>query len=435
MYRGFLHATVIMAAMLATPLQYAVAQQGIPERRRCQLLIGERQTLVRAVYRVDLVMGKQKIFFADIPSEADLASLQIHDRRVKLSLLQYERPRAVSQDCFQKKKGGAVAWSRSAGMPNDSGLRELPGMSCILHSPVRGTRDIEVTYTMHGLSWYAHYQLTARGDIRTSGGKTFAVDLSGTVVVSNTSACSFDNAEISVSGTDNRLLAPRRKEPGFLTLADSPLADLWYPRPRHPAPENDYPLKGSHSLPAKGHAAIPLPAVMRIPAQRYFAVASDDFSVLSKGRGIPLDEIIRFDNSRANGLGLSLPPGRVTVARAGALRYQVAVAQMKHARPDDQISINLGPNRGILAYRSQRGRTELRERSYREFYEINLISRLDYPVDILISEEPPTVLKWEMISADVSYVREGRMLEMTLQLGPMESRTVAYSIEVQQPLL
>jgi len=397
--------------------------------RSCSLAIGRGWAVVHEQYQVSLLHGKQKIVLDRIPPQADLSSLIIRNKRVNLNVSRWERVPIKQTKMFRLEKNKAD-WTRDT-IPFPRPIYS-PKVNCWIEAPVAGRRLIDVIYCVTGITWTANYQLITRGDMKQAQEASFAVDLNGRVVVENRTSRRYDEASIYLVG--NRASATAKKEHGFLALSESPLADLWYRPKIEELPENVYAIQGRYDLPEKGDITLMIIEALRIPAERNFVMDSEKVPLSAGGSGIPLDEIISIMNTKKIGLGTSLPPGRVLIYRAGALRYQMATAQMQHAHRNREIKINLGTDPDVVAYRSKQWRTDEGEGLFREGYEILIANHHTYPIHAVLNEVPDNLLKWQLISATEDWIREAGQVQFDLNLARETERIVEYTIQTQHPV-
>lgn len=403
------------------------------------ITIGPEWSVVREMREVDFSGGERDLLL-DLPAQADLASLNISGTRSPVRLLSWTlAPAAPSR----APAGGPAlragpegyGWDAAAVAPPAEGLQQV---RCRLASSPGRTREVEVFYRTRGMAWRCNYEITVRGDI-SNYLEPIALDIDGRITVSNGTGRAFPEARLELVGEDPAPAGPldrARAAPGLLLLDDdSPLADLW----RHQlAPDRVpyvYALPASVSLPARGSTSAHLVTARRKPAERLYAMNSDDFELGASGPWRALRRFLTFRNDASFGLGPPLPPGPALIymgAVRGAL-YQRA--WIGHTAAQGEIRIDLGPAPGVTGVRRSQGRTLSAAGFTEESVDLQLANALPSAVLVEIVERPPVPLAWDVTRSSRPYDMRARRLHYRVQLEARSETAISYTVRVTEPEL
>ncbi len=407
-----------------------------------RLVIGEGWAVVREVRRVPLRVGEQDLYFDHIPEEADLSSLVIRTRRGVIELREWARVGAWDSegpvgepDWLERVDEDGVTWRppgravREETFPRD----DRAGMVwCRVHTLLLGMRSVELIYRIEGVSWEPEYQVLIRGDPE-GADETVAVDVFGTIRIRNTTSRSYDSALIRLVGAE-RSEADERSYRGFLMLEDGPLAALWEPPEPEARPEFVYQLPRRVTVEARAETEIHFITASRIPARRRYVLDADETPLTLRGTMNPLRKLLVFRNVSEQGLGVSMPPGVVTVYHGGRRRHMLQEARLPHTPVDGDIRIDFGLEEDVLGRRRTVERTEPMDGYYEEVFEIQLRNNRPGEIAVEIRERPHLSLAWDVVRAPV-HEREPNRLLFSLTVPPESGHRLSYRLRFHQPAL
>ncbi len=313
------------------------------------------------------------------------------------------------------------------------------GADRVVEALIRSTdtraRVMEAIYTTDALDWRARYELTVRGDIANHL-EPLSADLEGRYFISNGLARTFANARILVRGPDT--LDTAREPPmaarGFLALdPDSPLADLWRPRPPPARTPQLYAVPDTVTLPGGDVTAVRFASARRVSAERFFVFDGEQIATPAAGAPRPLHQHLSLRNERRVGLGAPLPPGWVTVI-AGVGRASIRqLAQLNHTPAGGLIRVDLGPVPEVAGARRSLGRTRAKTGFTEETIELRIVNLLPSAVRVEIVERPPAPLAWDVVRCSRPYEVVSRRILMELNVPPRSEERISYTVRLTEP--
>ncbi len=397
------------------------------------LTIGEDSAVVREMRRFDLVPGEQDIYLEHIPAEADLSSLIIRTRRIPVDLLHWERMDRTETHALPVDDD-ALALTPSGVIRRPDTRQGTGPVRCRINFPIGGARSLEIVYRTRGLNWASHYQVYIRGE-PDGLDERVALDLTGFVRIDNRTSRSFTNALVRLVGADPRRPREPPRQPGFLLLADSPITDLWK------TPRFDYPPEFGYRLPRRAnissHTKTEVHFIQshRIPSSRLYVMDSQHVPLSITGTFLPLQQYLVFDNTAANRLGWTLPPGPVEVFHGVTRRTVLPAGFLPHTAINREIRIDLGPTPDVRGMRRVRERTGVEHGFYEEVYRLAIESERPGRIAVEINERPPTGLSWNVQRASMEYEVERRRIRMRPELSGPETREIDLRLRFHQPTL
>lgn len=398
------------------------------------LTIGSDWTTVREVRRLRVTAGEQQIRLEGIPATADLSSLTIRTRRIPVDLLHWEREQEVS--ATERATNGDLRLTRAelteprSARNHDSGVGAV---LCQIRFPLAGEHAFEITYRMRGLVWNAHYAVLLRGDLD-SADERMSIDLEGHIQFQNNSNRSFDQAWIRLAGADPLVIAHEvRRAPGFLKLAETPLAQLWERPPPIVHPEHVYRLPRRVDLPAQAKTEAQFVAARRLPTSRLYVMNSHEIPLSLTRTFSPLRQQLVFANTTERGLGAALPPGDVFIYQGIAQRTLFRQGRLAHTGRGEEIRIDLGPTEHVTGKRRSRLRTAVRSDHYEEVFELAIANHRPSAVQVEIRETPRLTLGWSVVQSSEEHQRSRGTLQFRPRVSAGEERTLDFRLRIQHP--
>ncbi len=399
------------------------------------LTIGSDWTTVREVRRLRVTAGEQQIRLEGIPATADLSSLTIRTRRIPVDLLHWERERETPSP--QRLTNGNLHLTRAElTNPQHATFNEDSGIGvvlCLIRFPLAGEHAFEIKYRMRGLTWNAHYRVLLRGDLD-SADERMSIDLDGHIQFQNNGNRSFDQAWIRLAGADPLVTAHEvRRVPGFLKLAETPLARLWERPPPIVHPEHVYRLPRRVDLPAQAKTEAQFVEARRLPTSRLYVMNSHEIPLSLTRTFSPLRQQLVFANTTERGLGAALPPGDVFIYQGIAQRTLFRQGRLAHTGRGEEIRIDLGPTEQVTGMRRSRLRTAVRSDHYEEVFELAIANHRPSAVQVEIRETPRLTLGWSVVQSSEEHQRSRGTLQFRPRVSAGEERTLDFRLRIQHP--
>ena len=286
------------------------------------------------------------------------------------------------------------------------GLAAEPGLAWTLRAARAGRQVFDLDYATGGLAWRAEYRATVRGQ-----GKRCRMDFDGAAMVANNSGMDFRDAALTlVAGEPNRVAdasyaAPMAAKAERMMVADAaPVA--------HASGEyHAYRLPGTGDLATGSVQRLPLvDPVSGAACERRYETRSPmgewqpphpmvDANYNGQPGEQPVQAQLRFDNTKAAGLGIPLPAGRVRVFDGDDFLGEAALG---HTPAQAEVSLTLGTAFDLTV---ERERTDFAldraGRTMTETVQLTLRNAKDEAATVHVREVLPRWTDWEITASTV----------------------------------
>ncbi|GAB2494332.1 DUF4139 domain-containing protein [Arenimonas alkanexedens] len=287
-----------------------------------------------------------------------------------------------------------------------AGLVNEPTLSWELVAARAGRQTFDLGYATAGLAWRADYQVDVSG-----GARACRMNLEGAAMVANRAGAAFNDVALTlVAGEPNRTQAsgPRVDK---RYRSEMMVADAAAPAPEVSGEYHAYRIPGSADLPQGSVQRIPLMAPARgVDCVRQYETRAPigtwrppqpmidaNFSAVEGEQ--PVIASLGFSNTKAAGLGVPLPAGRVRVFEANNL---LGEAMAGHTPAGDELVLELGT---VFDLTAERKREEFRlDRAGRQMEErVSVLVRnaKAEAATVRIHEAMPRWSDWEIVSSTV----------------------------------
>ena len=289
------------------------------------------------------------------------------------------------------------------------GLAAEPGLAWTLTATDAGREAFGLSYATAGLGWRAEYQATLSGQ-----GKACRMQFDGAALVANAAGTDFRGVALTlVAGQPNRVAdagyapaAPMMaKAERTMVVADAA------PAPEAAGEYHAYRLPGTGDLPRGSVQRLPLvDRVAGLPCGRSYRVTSEmgqwqpPRPIIDANYGVgesrpPVTAHLSFDNTRAGGLGLPLPAGRVRVFDGGDL---LGEARLAHTPADDRVELALGTVFDLTAERRREDfRLDRDGRTMTESVTVVVRNAKTEAADVQVREALPRWTDWEITDSNL----------------------------------
>lgn len=146
-----------------------------------------------------------------------------------------------------------------------------------------------------------------------------------------------------------------------------------------------------------------------------------------------VDVYLRFENSKAQGMGMPLPAGRIRVSKLDSADESlefIGEDVIRHTPRDEQVLVKLGKAFDVVGERIQ---TDFRVDSTRKYmeesFEIKLRNRKEESVKVVVEEHMNRWSGWEITKQDVESRKvDYRTVRFDVDLKPGEEKSVKYTV-------
>jgi hypothetical protein len=326
-------------------------------------------------------------------------------------------------------------------LPHNAGVRlpELPGGLITRPTLVwdvaasrAGTHKARVSYQTGGIAWWADYNLTyAEG----RDAHSCRLDVGAWVSIVNQSGAGYADAKLKLVAGDVQRVAP----PGY-ALPSAMAARSAVAEDRAEGFQEKaffeyhlYTLGRPTTLPDNSTKQIELFPVARgvpcektlvyyglTPAYRFFAhpVTDRNYGTQSNRK---VDVYLRFNNAKANNMGMPLPAGRIRVSKqdpADQTLEFIGEDAIDHTPQDEKVLIKLGSAFDVVGERRQVNFTvDTSRKNMTEEIEVKLRNHKKEAVSVIVKENLYRWVNWQIIAKSHEFEKQ-------------DARTVHFPVKV-----
>lgn len=324
------------------------------------------------------------------------------------------------------------------------GLLTKPTLIWQVKTDKPGTQTARVSYETSGIAWWADYNLVYSDGADANHG---TLDVNGWVSILNQSGAGYEDAGIKlIAGNVNRARPQERRQLYALASRAEAAADEGRGFEEKSFFEYHlYTLGRKTTLPQNSTKQIELfPAAHDVPCEKvlvYDAVGSwwwgGDGAYTEQNLGVQskkdVDIYLRFMNSKADGMGMPLPAGRIRVSKMDpadqSLEF-IGEDTIRHTPKDEQVLVKIGKAFDVVGERRQTefkleaGRTRLTET-----IEVKVRNHKDTPVNVVVQEHMYRWLNWEILQSSEKHEKlDTQLVHFPVTLKPDEEKTITYTV-------
>lgn len=324
------------------------------------------------------------------------------------------------------------------------GLITRPTLVWDVKSEVGGDQDVRVGYQTQGITWWADYNLVYSDGKDANHG---LLDVGSWVTILNQSGGSYNDATLKlVAGDVHR--APRPMDNRYPRLEERSLmsgdAELGFQEKAF-FEYHLYTLGRPATIPDNSTKQVELfPTARGVPCEKVMVYdgAGDAWwgytSVLTDPSIGPqsktdVDVYLRFENSKAQGMGMPLPAGRIRVSKLDSADESlefIGEDVIGHTPRDEQVLVKLGKAFDVVGERIQSDfRVDSTRKYMEETFEIKLRNRKEESVKVIIEEHMNRWSGWEITKQDLESRKiDSRTVRFDVELKPGEEKSVKYTV-------
>ena len=212
-------------------------------------------------------------------------------------------------------------------LPN--GLMTRPTLVWLLNAKKAGEQSCEISYLTTGIRWHAEY-------VAVVNEKDTKLDLAGWVSIDNQSGATYADAKLKlVAGDVNRVAPPPQR--AYKAMAMSMEADAGQFEEKSFFEYHLYTMQRPATVKDRQVKQVSL-----FPPQT--AAVNKVYSFDGERNQKKVNVILELDNSKANGLGMPLPKGKVRVYKNDADGAQEFIGEdaIDHTPKDETIRLTMG---------------------------------------------------------------------------------------------
>ncbi len=331
-------------------------------------------------------------------------------------------------------------------LPEDSILK--PTLNWVLRSDEAGPLRAEMAYVTGGMNWKADYNIVAP---QTAGGEGDTLDLTGWVTLSNTSGKTFENARIKLMAGDVNKIDPSVSSRDRFALS----AGMAYEnRAQSNVTEKTfdeyhlYTLNDATTVRDREtkqvefaraaniqSASLYISDGVQVDANRYSNYGFENirgeqsYGTQSNPKVLVMRE---FANTKANGLGIPLPKGRLRFYRRdadGQLEF-TGENTIDHTPQGETVRVATGNAFDLVGERKRIAYKVDNDKNFAdESFQITLRNRKTTSVTVRVVEHLYRAANWTVPLKSNAFVKnDANTIEFRVQVPPDGEKVVTYSV-------
>ncbi len=284
----------------------------------------------------------------------------------------------------------------------------------------------EIDYQTAGLNWHCDYVVIVNAD------ETQA-DITSWVTLDNKSGATFNNAALKLMAGDVHKLQEAHD-----SLAGAPMAMKAQMQSQFAesafAEYHLYTLAGRTDLRDNETKQLSLFNANKVSTQKKYVFESDAAGFYAMWRphstGQKVNVKMEVANTKANGLGMPMPKGKVRVYKKdqdGSLEF-IGEDMIDHTPKDEKVRVYIGDAFDVVAEKKQTNQQNLSDRTRRGSYEIDIRNHKDNAITVTDVEH--AYGQWKVISSSQEYSkRDATTFEFAVSVPANGETKVTYTVE------
>lgn len=351
--------------------------------------------------QVQLVMEDGSLFSGKLlfASSGEAGEIMLQDERGQVQLVRIAKMRDVT---FPRLPEGLIT---------------RPTLRWLVDSPSSGAKRTEVSYLTGGVEWRADYVAVVGVD-----GKSLS--LSGWVTITNNSGATYRDAKVKlIAGEVHRAEEPR---PQRAVMAKGMALEEAAPQFEEKAffEYHLYTLVRPSTIADNQTKQLSLFPPAKVTARKLY-----EYDFRRDPRQVRVS--FEFINSKADGLGMPLPAGRVRVYMQDEDGSQEFVGEdnVEHTPKDEKVRVAVGNAFDIAVERRQTDTRRISDRVSEEAYEVKLRNHKEEAVEISVLDY--FWGDWKVLESSLPYEKKSaRQVEFKVQVNPDEEVILTYRVRI-----
>ncbi|HKJ80877.1 MAG TPA: DUF4139 domain-containing protein [Ignavibacteriaceae bacterium] len=307
-----------------------------------------------------------------------------------------------SQIVLRKKDGGLLMLPSLTGyrlsvgsLPE--GLITKPTLLWMVHSPISGKQDVEISYQTSGMNWHAEYVVVLNKD-------DSKLDLNSWVSIENNSGTTFRNAKLKLVAGDLNLVKNQNQNvynsPELYLRKNEMSGDQFQEKSFFEY--HIYNLKRPTTLAQNETKQISLFEAQNIRVHKKYLYSNNYRSRTGQQK---VAVIVEFENSKENSLGVPMPKGKIRVYKSdGESNEFIGEDMIDHTPKMEKIKLKIGDAFDILAEETQTDHKKISDKVFEDTYKITLKNRKEE--NVVVQVDRRLGLNWEILKSSLPFKKD-----------------------------
>lgn len=297
------------------------------------------------------------------------------------------------------------------------GLITRPTLVWSINNEKAGSHKTEVSYLASRINWHAEYVAVSKTEDK-------QLELSAWVSIDNRTGAAYPNAKLKlIAGEVNRVMPPRPIRAGKSYALEAMEAAAPQFEEKSFFEYHMYTLNRNSTLMNNQIKQISLFPATEVQIEKIYTYEAskspDDVRVN-----------LKFQNSKASGLGMPLPAGKVRVYQEDpadkSLEF-VGEDMLQHTAKDETVRLYLGNAFDIQPERAMLKKTSTGKYSHEEIWQVKIRNHKDVPVKVQVIENFYGF--WEIKKSTHEYKqKDARTAEFYLSIGKDAEVVLEYTV-------
>jgi len=298
------------------------------------------------------------------------------------------------------------------------GLITRPTLVWLLDSKIQGKQKTEVSYLTNGINWHAEYVAVADKDDKN-------LELSGWVSIDNRSGATYPDAKLKliageVHRVEERVVRPLYKGEAEMALGmaratfeEKPFFEYHLYTLQFPSTVKDNEIKQISLFP---NSSVKVAKIYVYDGAR-------------EPKKVKVN--LEFMNSKAEGLGMPLPKGKIRVYKVDVDKSMEFVGedQIDHTPKDEKVRVYVGDAFDIVGERTRTNFQKISDNVMEETYQLKLRNHKEEKVEVTVVEHLYPYTNWEILESNFKYEKkDASTIEFKIPLEKNQEQIVNYKV-------
>ena len=298
------------------------------------------------------------------------------------------------------------------------GLITRPTLVWLLDSKLQGKQKTEVSYLTNGINWHAEYVAVADKDDKN-------LELSGWVSIDNRSGATYPDAKLKLIAGEVHRVEERVVRPLYKGEAEMALGMA-------PPTFEEKPFFEYHLYTLQFPSTVKDNEIKQISLFPNSSVKVNKIYVYDGAREPKKVKVnLEFLNSKAEGLGMPLPKGKIRVYKVDVDKSMEFVGedQIDHTPKDEKVRVYVGDAFDIVGERTRTNFQKISDNVMEETYQLKLRNHKEEKVEVTVVEHLYPYTNWEILESNFKYEKkDASTIEFKIPLEKNQEQIVNYKV-------
>ncbi|MBD3169855.1 MAG: DUF4139 domain-containing protein [candidate division Zixibacteria bacterium] len=307
------------------------------------------------------------------------------------------------------------------------GLLTRPTLVWKFDSGTSGNIDCEVSYLTNGINWHCEYVAVVAEDDK-------SLELSGWVSIENKSGGAFNNAKVKLIAGEVNIVKPQRD---VMFMEEKVRGGRAGATPQFEEKSffeyHLYTLQRRADIKNNEIKQITLIPASEVKAKKVYTFGGG--RTVYRGRGNQDADVkvtLEFKNSKAEGLGMPLPKGKIRVYKMDTDNSMEFIGEdlIDHTPKDEMVRVYVGDAFDVVGEKKRSNYKEISRYVREESYEIKLRNHKDENIEVVVVENLYGWANWEITGKNFDYhKKDANTIEFKVPVKSDKESVLTYTVK------